>query len=383
MAVKLWTVHFMRIAIANFFLFVSLYMLFPTIAIEMSDRLNISLSQTGGIFLGLMAGMFLIGPFHAYLVDAYKRKYVYMFAFSAMVAATVGYAFIMDITGLILLSLGHGLAFGMATSSGITLAIDVTNSALRSIGNINFSWIVRLGMIVGVVAGVCIHQYYPFEDLLFVSAIIGVIGILIVAGVYVPFRAPIVTKPCSFDRFMLLRGWVLAINLMLITFIPGLLVPLAHPFLNNTTWWGIGAFVPFFALTGAGCLLSIVLRRLPFLKEQMLRLVIGGISLEILSMFLLNTNGCIVLPAILLGLGLGFVMPELLLMFVKLSEHCQRGTANTTHLLASEVGTFIGIAASCRMNVEELLFSGRVISVLAMLFFVFFTYPYFRKKKIR
>lgn len=76
-------------------------------------------------------------------------------------------------------------------------------------------------------------------------------------------------------------------------------------------------------------------------------------------------------------------MPEFLLMFVKLSEHCQRGTANTTHLLASEAGTFIGIAASCRMDAGELLTAARVAAVAAMLFFVFVAYPYFRRKKIR
>lgn len=50
MAVKLWTVHFMRIGIANLLLFASLYMLFPAIAIEMGDRAGISLAQTEASF---------------------------------------------------------------------------------------------------------------------------------------------------------------------------------------------------------------------------------------------------------------------------------------------------------------------------------------------
>ena len=57
-------------------------------------------------------------------------------------------------------------------------------------------------------------------------------------------------------------------------------------------------------------------------------------------------------PSILLGLGLGLVMPEFLVMFVKLSHHCQRGTANTTHLLASEVGFASGIAVACYFDLE-------------------------------
>ena len=95
--------------------------------------------------------MFLIGPFHAYLVDAYKRKYVCMFSFATMVAATAGYAFVTNITELILLSTVQGLAFGIATTAGITLAIDITNATLRSAGNVSFSWMARLGMIIGIV----------------------------------------------------------------------------------------------------------------------------------------------------------------------------------------------------------------------------------------
>ena len=41
MAVKLWTVHFMRICVANLLLFISLYILFPVLSVEMADRLGV------------------------------------------------------------------------------------------------------------------------------------------------------------------------------------------------------------------------------------------------------------------------------------------------------------------------------------------------------
>lgn len=78
-------------------------------------------AQTGVIFLFFTLGMFLIGPFHAYLVDAYKRKYVCMFAAALMVVATIGYAFVTNLTELILLGTVQGLAFGIGTTAGITL----------------------------------------------------------------------------------------------------------------------------------------------------------------------------------------------------------------------------------------------------------------------
>ena len=46
MAVKLWTVHFMRICVANLLLFISLYVLFPVLSVEMADRLGVPAAQT-------------------------------------------------------------------------------------------------------------------------------------------------------------------------------------------------------------------------------------------------------------------------------------------------------------------------------------------------
>lgn len=386
MVIKLWTADYVRICIANLLLFVSLYILLPVLSLEMSTRLGVPVAHTGVIFLFFALGMFLIGPFHAYLVDAYKRKFVCIFSFATMIAVTVGYAFVTNMTELILLSTVQGVAFGMVTTAGITVAIDITNTALRSPGNLNFAWMARLGMIAGIALGTWLYQVYGFKDVLYVSVVSGAAGILMLLGIYVPFRAPIVTRLYSFDRFLLLRGWVPAINLIMITFIPGLLISMVHPSANDSM---LGE-IPLFVGVGVGFVFSLVLSRLLQLlfqylsfKESALRIVIIGLGLETISMTLLNIDSSIFVSSIILGLGLGLVMPEFLLMFVKLSQHCQRGTANTTHLLASEIGIVLGIVAACHIDTENLLYTGRIVASLAFLFFVLITYPYYRKMKVR
>ena len=308
-----------------------------------------------------------------------------MFAAALMVVATIGYAFVTNLTELILLSTVQGLAFGIGTTAGITLAIDITNSTLRSAGNVSFSWMARMGMIAGIILGVWLYQSQSFQTLLTVSVITGAVGILMLSVVYVPFRAPIVTKLYSFDRFLLLRGWVPAINLILITFIPGLLVPMIHPFLNDFVLGNTGIPVPFFVGTALGYIVSLFFARLFFLKEKTLRLVIIGLGLEIVAMSLLNTDISIGISSVLLGLGLGFILPEFLVMFVKLSHHCQRGTANTTHLLATEIGISLGIVTACYMELDtdKMLHTGQIVASIALLFFVLITYPYYIKKKVR
>ena len=78
-------------------------------------------------------------------------------------------------------------------------------------------------------------------------------------------------------------------------------------------------------------------------------------------------------------------MREVLVMFVKLSHHCQRGTANTTHLLAGEVGITLGIAVACYMDTDtdQMFYIGQIVASVALLFFVLITYPYYIKKKVR
>ena len=66
----------MRVCIANFLFFVSLYMLLPVSPLEMSERLHVPISHTGTMFLMMTVGMLLVGPFHAYIIDAFKRKLV-------------------------------------------------------------------------------------------------------------------------------------------------------------------------------------------------------------------------------------------------------------------------------------------------------------------
>lgn len=388
MATKLWTLHFMRICLANLLLFISLYMLYPVLPSVMAERLGMPVYQTGAVFILFTLAMFFVGPFHGYLVDAYKRKYVCIFSFGVVLAATVGYVFVHDATQLIMLCMAQGIAFGIATTAGITLAIDITNSSFRSAGNMVFAWAARLGMIAGVAAGVFFYQAYGFRMLIYASLAIGLLGIFFVSRVYVPFRAPIGTKLISNDRFLLFRGWIPALNLILIALVPGILLPvLSHSFssvlLGNVS-------VPFFAVTGVGFIFSLMVARLLFRGERKTWLqVVAGLILMIAAIgeLIVPEGGHILFAAVLLGVGLGLVTPEFLMMFVKLSQHCQRGTANTTHLLAWEAGISLGIATACYLEVtasqQVACQVGILSAVIALAFFVLLTYPYFKKKRVR
>ncbi len=377
-------IHFMRVCIANFLFFTSLYMLFPVSPLEMANRLHLPVSQTGLMFLMSTLGMFLIGPFHAYLVDAFKRTRVCIFAFLGMTLTIFGYYFVDSYPQLLALCTLQGAFVGMGTVASITLAIDTIPSEMRSNGNVYFSWALRIAMYLGAALGVWLYQWYSFDKLLLISIIVGSLGLFFAARLYVPFRAPLVTCLCSTDRFLLLRGWLPAINLIAIAFVPGLLMPVFHHHSCNIELFGID--FPFYTFVTLGFALALFLYRLCFNRDKSYMSVTAGLILMLMSLLLFDMVPDYIAP-FLLGVGLGLVSPEFLMIFIKLSQHCQRGTVLTTHFLAWQVGITGGIATTCYLfdygTLSMALTWGRIAIIASLLFYLLVTYQYFKRMRLR
>lgn len=315
------TLSFWRLCASNLLLYASVYMLLPLFPFVMGQQLGISVAKVGSMFLVFAAAMFLVGPFHAYLCDEYKRKRVLLYSMFVMLAATLGYVFVDSYTKFLLLALVQGGCFGLVTTAGITVAIDITTSTRRSAGNLVYAWAARLGMLAGIALGVWLYRIYDFRMVTYLSVASGLLSIFLISRVYVAFRAPIGVSLCNIDRFLLQRAWLPSINVLLIAFVPGVLLPLM---LTNDYW-------------------------------SMLTLVV-----------------------------LAFITVPFTAMFVKLSYHCQRGTANTTCQLSMEGGLLMGIAAACNMMDKAMIYHvSSAAAILALFLFVLLTYPYYKKKKVR
>ena len=318
---KLMTLNFGQMCAANLLLFASAYMLFPMFPFVMAEQVGIPLLQAGGMCLYFVAAMFAAGPFHAYLGDEYKRKHVLLYSMFVMLAAMLGYAFVDSYAKLLLLVLVQGASFGLATTAGITVAIDITNSTRRSAGNMAYACSSRLGMLAGVGLGFWLYSLYGFRTTVYLSVAAGLIGMFFASRVYVAFRAPIGLSLCNIDRFILPRALVPAVNLLFIAFVPGVLSPLLLS----------GDYIALPALA------ILVLLSVPFTK-----------------------------------------------MFVKLSHHCQRGTANTTCQLFIEGGFLAGLMAACYLVETSLLYyAATVAAFLAVFCFCLLTYSYYKRRKVR
>lgn len=311
------TLDFWRICISNFALYAAVWTLLPILPAE-SYLMGLSREDVTASLLLFTTAMIGVGPLHAYLGDTFKRKSVLMLS-TCTAAICMGIIYFANAPWQILTLMAlAGASFGIATTAGITIAIDITLSQRRSAGNRMYAFSGALGMLAGICVLSPLYLVTGFDNLLMIACILMAVSLLADAGVYVAFRAPVGLGIFNIDRFFLPRAWMPAVNVLLLAFGTGLLMSVLPPYL----YIRIGAMV---MLT----ILSVPLTR----------------------------------------------------MFVKLSHHCQRGTANTTLQLATQSGLLSGLAG-CEWIPDNGPW-GIVIILASMLLFVSVTWGYFKRKRVR
>lgn len=321
------TLNYWRICVANLLFFAAVYTLLPVLPLALSGEAGIDLGEMSKLYLAFLAGTWAVGPIHAYLGDTYKRKEVLVLSTLALAATMAGYAYLYRYHHLLVVAVLQGAAFALSATAGITLAIDITNTTRRSDGNMVFAWMSRVGMLVGIAVGLLGFNYMGFRPTIYVAVALALLAMLIQMRIHVTFRAPIGLSLFSIDRFILPRAWLPAINLAIAAFVPGVLMPL----LTTDSLWPV-------------------------------------LALIILAVTIVPVVKC----------------------FVRMSNHCQRGTANGMCLLAVECGLVVGMAAACLLiadhahNYAEVLRQyalGATVIALALLLVA--TRPYYLKKKVR
>ena len=383
---RLWTHDFTRVYMSNLLLYASLYMLLPVLPIYLVEHFNLSLSMAGVASALFAVGLFIFGPFYSYLIDNFHRKTVCMLSYLVVIAILFGYTIISSLLWLIVLRIAQGALFGVATTMGSTLAIDISDTSRRSEANTSFCWAAKLGIVFGAMTGILIYRFAGLQEVLYAAVGAGVLGLLFISLTHVAFRAPIGASLFSLDRFFLPRGWIPALNLVLISSVFGLLLTSINMYTESIPMQQVT--VRYFSLLAGGFVLAMIANRIAFEKADFRAKVVSGLLLMSAALLLMSTHIqylALMTAAVLMGLGIGLVSSDFLHIFIKLCEHCQRGTANTTYRFAWEVGVAIGVVVGCRLIDTSSYISvfqvGLIAIILSLLFYFFITTPYFKSHR--
>ena len=382
--IRLWHREFWLMAIANFLLTTSVYMLVPTMPQWLLKVQAFSPVETGIAMAAFGFGLFTLGMFVSFLVQHYRRNQVCVAAVIA-VAALIGLLYYLDgqlfqfcdLQLVIIQRFALGAAFGLAqmvlTS---TLIIDTSESFQRTEANHSAAWFSRFALSIGPMAGLLLERLVTYHVMLLAAMGCAAVVVLLILLVHFPFRAPEEDVPMvSLDRFFLPHGFPLFVNLQLITLAVGILFSVMLSEL-------------FFAMMMVGFLGALLAQRFVFTNAEVKSEVVSGLILMIAALLMLLTRTQQIVhfaaPAFI-GFGLGLIGSRFLLFFIKLSRHCQRGTSQSTFLLGWESGIAWGLGLGYALfyaQPSRALIVSLVLVVLALIMYNF-THNWFALHKNR
>lgn len=371
-------------AIANFLLAMTVYMLVPTMPKWLLEDQQFCMVDAGMAMGAFGVGLFALGVFISYLVQHYRRNMVCIYAVLAE-TLLIGVLYYLD--GLhmrvadpmiiIVQRLALGAAFGLAqmvlTS---TLIIDTSESFQRTEANHSAAWFSRFALSMGPMTGLLIGRIAGFHYVLLATMVCAIAVVILVLLVNFPFRAPQDDIPTvSLDRFFLPHGFPLFVNLQLITLAVGIIL-------------SVILSEHFYSMMMVGFIAAILSQRFVFRDAELKSEVVTGLILigAALLMMITRNQPIVMLAApLFIGMGAGLIGTRFLLYFIKLSRHCQRGTSQSTFLLGWESGIAWGVGIGLAVfqgDMTSALLASLVLVVLALAMYNY-THKWFTNNKNR
>ena len=358
----------------------------PTLPFYLVEHFSVGTGMVGIIMSCYVVAALLIRPFSGYLVDKYARKPLYILSFVLFVAFTAGYLIAGSILLFIILRFSHGITWGLITTAGNTLAIDIMPSAKRGEGLGYYGLALNLAMAIGPMAGLFLYEQYSYELIFYFAIIAGVIGLISASFIKAPQKAPVVHQPFTLDRFILTKSIPLGVNLLFLTLTYGMILSFAAMLGRERGMSHTGLF---FTLMAVGMAISRIFSG-KLIDRGQIRMVtiMGAIILSSgFAVFTFTESSFLYyFASLIMGFGYGVLFPAFQALFINMGTHHQRGTANSTFFTAFDLGVGIGMIAAGKIAALFSLTFAFGISTAACVFALFLfmkiIFPYYEKHKV-
>ena len=365
---QLWNRNYCRVMAANFALFFAFYILTPLLPLYLSEHFGATKDVIGLVLSGYTITALLMRPFSGFLVDSFPRKQVLMVCFGVFAVFFAGYLAAASLLAFTIVRTLHGGPFGALTVANSTMAIDVLPSSRRTEGIGYYGLSNNLAMAVAPTVGIYLYRVSNSFELLFWVALIVACGGWLVDATVKPKSVECISTPrskLSWDRFFLLRGWLLGLNMVAFGFSFGVLSN--YLAIYGKEQLGItGGTGTYFMLCSVGLMLSRLQGSKALRNGRLTHNAATGMVISLIgyTLFILIPTICNALDggskfftlhsslftsvsyyasALLIGLGNGHLWPAFQNMTICVARNNQRGTANSTILVAWDIGIGMGV----------------------------------------
>lgn len=395
---RLWTSSYVFVCVANFLMCFAFYTLVPTLPFYLSEVFGAGRSTIGVILSCYTVAVLCVRPFAGWIADTFARKPLYVISFFFFAAWFVGYLAAGTLLVFGLMRVFHGLMFGMVSTTGNTLVIDVMPSSRRGEGLGYYGVMNNLAMSIGPMLGLFISHSGNYDAIFYVALGAGMLGLVFASLIRAPRKIPQTSnRGVSLDRFILIKGIPAA----------GAMLPMAIP-------WGMTmAFIAmhaeevglkantayFFTVMAVGLIVSRIgsgkrvdRGEITQVITQGMTVVLAGIVLEAFLALAVGWNLTVgyaiyFMAALLIGFGYGTMFPAANTMFVNLAPNDRRATANATYLTGWDVGIglgmFFGGRIAERWGLGMVYWVNIAIAAAALIYFRAVVAPHFHRHRLR
>lgn len=349
----LWTKDFILISTANFFLFLSFYILLVTLPVYAINDLNSENSEAGLLTTIFLVSAIIIRPFAGYWLERYGKRLVLLIALILFALPTFFYFTPESITGLLWIRFIHGIGFGMSTTATGAIVADLIPDPRRGEGMGYFVLSTTIAMVIGPFIGItAINQWNT--TVLFLICITGaLLAFFLGSGV----KISTLSGHSSIKTFQwknLFEKSAIPISILggILGFVYSSILSFVSVYANNLGLLDVSSL--FFVVYAVVLLISrpFTGKIYDFMGENWiiypaLLFFAGGIYL----LGLVNTSLLFIIAAALIGLGWGTASPSFQTIAVQYASSTRRGTATATYLSVFDFGIGVGsFAIGLAMN---------------------------------
>jgi MFS family permease len=396
---RLWTQSFISACTSNFLLFFAFYLLLPILPLYLIEEFHTSKSYVGIILSCYTLAALLIRPLAGFILDMFRRKPIYTIAYFFFILSFIGYPLASVVSMFLFLRIVHGFTFGMVTTAGNSLIVDIMPASRRGEGLGYFGVANNLAMAIGPMISLFMHDYYSFDTIFYTAIVSGLLGFLVVFTIKSDktFERS-ARQPIAFDRFFLLKGFYSGLSLLMLGIPYGMLttyVAIYGKELGIKSGMGI-----FFSLMAAGLIGSRLFAGKLVDRGRLIPVIVNGTLVCLVGFFMLAGLKTIEIYnaqliewvfyfiAIVLGVGYGMLFPAYNTLFVNLAQNNRRATASSTYLTSWDLGVGFGLVlggtlADAHGGLPLAYLVGAMTTGFSFLFFKRIAGPHFDRNKLR
>ncbi|MFJ7639642.1 MFS transporter [Peribacillus sp. NPDC097264] len=183
---KLWTKDFIIVSSANFFLFLTFYVLMVTLTLYTMDNFHSSQAQAGLASSIFVLGAVLVRPIAGKKIDQLGRKKMLIGSLVLFFIASVFYLQVDSLPLLFIDRLVHGISFGLATTATGTIVADIIPNERRGEGTGYFAMSTNLAMAFGPFIGLFITQHFSYSFIFYAASLFAAFSLAASLFLFVP-----------------------------------------------------------------------------------------------------------------------------------------------------------------------------------------------------